>query len=128
VVEALQGVDFSPALLCYANHLHDTDRWPMGKAHSGVALPPFFENRGTILPWVLPLQKSQQIDKAMALAMMHDLIEPLSFKERCRRALQRFFVGRIHPPYGDNAFFRKAVRRHELFFQNASPPNCAEES
>lgn len=36
--EALQGLDWQPqALLHYANHLHDNDRWPMGDAHMGAA-------------------------------------------------------------------------------------------
>ncbi|MCL2022690.1 MAG: PIG-L family deacetylase [Betaproteobacteria bacterium] len=116
VLEALQGMDFSPVLLCYANHLHDTDRWPMGEAHHGVALPPLFEDAGALMPYALPLEKSRRIDKAMALGMMHDLIAPRSFKERCRRVLQRLLAGRRHPPYGANAYFRKAVRRHEFFW------------
>lgn len=121
VREALDGLAWQPeALLHYANHLHDNDRWPMGKAHDGVALPPLFENAGTLVPYVLPLEKSRQMDKAMALGMMHDLTTPLSFKKRLRRALQQFFAGRRHPPYGENEFFRKAVRRHELFFRDAT--------
>ena len=40
VLEALQGLDWQPeTLLCYANHLHDNDRWPMGDSGDGVALP-----------------------------------------------------------------------------------------
>ncbi len=117
VREALAGLSWQPeALLHYANHLHDNDRWPMGEAHDGIALPPFFENHEMLVPWVLPLEKSRQIDKAMALGMMHDLTVPLSFKERCRRVLQRFLAGRRYPPYGTDDFFRKTVRRHELFW------------
>jgi hypothetical protein len=41
VREALQGLAWQPqTLLCYANHLHDNDRWPMGDSGDGVALPP----------------------------------------------------------------------------------------
>jgi LmbE family N-acetylglucosaminyl deacetylase len=41
VLEALQGLAWQPqTLLCYANHLHDNDRWPMGDSGDGVALPP----------------------------------------------------------------------------------------
>ncbi|MCL1825697.1 MAG: PIG-L family deacetylase [Betaproteobacteria bacterium] len=117
VREALKDLAWQPeVLLHYVNHLSDTDRWPMGEAHSGVALPPLFENVGALVPWVLPLGRPCQIDKAMALGMMHDLTVPLSFKERHRRALQRFFVRRRLSPFGADDFFRRAVRRHELFW------------
>ncbi|MDR2164308.1 MAG: PIG-L family deacetylase [Zoogloeaceae bacterium] len=117
VREALAGSAWRPeTLLHYANHLHDNDRWPMGEAHAGVALPPLVENSAPLLPWVLPLGRDIQTDKAMALAMMHDLITPLSRKKRLRRLLQRWLAGRRHPPCGAHEFFRKAVRRHELFW------------
>jgi len=117
VREALVDLAWQPeALLHYANHLRDTDRWPMGEAHSGVALPPLFENIGTLVPWVLPLDRSRQIDKAMALGMMHDLTVPLSSKERRRRALQGVLARRRYSPYGPDDYFRRAVRRHELFW------------
>jgi len=117
VQEALRGLDWQPeTLLGYANHLHDNDRWPMGEAQSGVALPPLLEDAAPLAPWSLPLDAACQTDKAMALAMMHDLTTPLPFKKRLRRALQRLLAQRRHPPYGNNEFFRKAVRRHELFW------------
>jgi hypothetical protein len=117
VREALADSPWQPeALLHYANHLHDNDRWPMGEAHAGVALPPRFADADSLLPWSLPLTPLLQTDKAMALAMVHDLTPPLSFKKRLRRALQRVLAGRRHPPYGENEYFRKTVRRHELFW------------
>ena len=126
VREALMGLAWQPeALLHYANHLHDNDRWPMGEAHEGVALPPFFEpilavNDKAVqapgLPYALSLDRQSQIDKAMALGMMHDLSVPLPFKKRLRRLLERCLAGRRHPAFGDNEYFRKAVRRHELFW------------
>jgi len=48
--------------------------------------------------------------------MMHDLTVPLPLKKLLRRTLQRVFAGRHPSPYGDNDFFRKAVRRHEIFW------------
>ncbi|MDR3299022.1 MAG: PIG-L family deacetylase [Candidatus Accumulibacter sp.] len=117
VLEALEKTAWQPeTLLHYANHLHDNDRWPMGEAHTGVSLPPLMENIGPLTPWSLSLDMARQRDKAMALAMTHDLTTPLSAKRRLRRAIQRLFAGRSHPPYGENEFFRKAVRRHELFW------------
>ena len=57
-----------------------------------------------------------RLDKAMALAMQHDLQGPLAPKKRLRRWIQRVLAGRRWPPTGENEFFRKAVRRHELFW------------
>lgn len=118
VLEALQGLAWQPqTLLCYANHLHDNDRWPMGDSGDGVALPPQLE---AVQPWApcsLVLDLATQRDKAMALGMMHDLQPPAPFKRRLRRLLQRWLAGRRASPYGENEFFRKAVRRHELFWR-----------
>ncbi|EXI88705.1 MAG: hypothetical protein AW12_01838 [Candidatus Accumulibacter sp. BA-94] len=114
---AMQRSVWQPEVaLLYANHLHDNDRWPMGPAGNGIALPP------ALLPlpadglWSPLLSPSEQLDKAMALAMQHDLQGGLDCKQRLRRHLQRALAGRCWPASGDNEFFRKAVRRHELFW------------
>ncbi|MDR2092454.1 MAG: PIG-L family deacetylase [Azoarcus sp.] len=118
VLEALRASSLrTQILLAYANNLHDTDHWPMGEAHRGVALPPLTETAEAFTPYVLGLDSECQRDKAMALAMMHDLAPRLPRKHRLRRILQRWLACRRHPPYGDNEYFRKAVRRHEVFFQ-----------
>lgn len=118
VMEALQGLDWQPqTLLCYANHLHDNDRWPMGDSGDGVALPPQLSAEQAWAPCALLLDIATQRDKAMALGMMHDLQPPAPFKRRLRRLLQRWLAGRRPSPYGENEFFRKAVRRHELFWR-----------
>jgi hypothetical protein len=104
------------SILCYANHLHITDRWPMGPAHEGVALPPHFQESTVGIPYSIVLNEELQCDKAMALGMMHDLQCQLNFKKRLRRRLQTIFTGRRWPSYGDDEFFRKAVRQHELFW------------
>lgn len=52
----------------------------------------------------------------MSLAMMHDLQPPAPLKRRVRRLLQQYLAGRRWPLFGKNEFFRKAVRRHELFW------------
>lgn len=120
VLEALTLTRHQPrTLLHYANHLHDNDRWPMGDAGSGVALPPHFEGQVAMRPWVLPLSVENQWHKAMALGMMHDLQPAPPFKRRLRRWLQRVLAGRRWPATGENEFFRKAVRRHELFWVGA---------
>ncbi|VVP96822.1 hypothetical protein PS918_03771 [Pseudomonas fluorescens] len=117
VIEALKGLEWQPTLLGYANHLHDNDRWPMGDSETGVALPPVFEPKALLHPYCLSLTQAQQRDKAMALGMMHDLQPRAPFKRRMRRGLQRLLAGRSSSPYGENEFFRKAVRRHELFWR-----------
>ncbi|MBZ9781010.1 PIG-L family deacetylase [Pseudomonas sp. REP124] len=117
VLEALKGLEWQPTLLGYANHLHDNDRWPMGDNGTGITLPPVFDPAASLHPCCLSLSTAQQHDKAMALGMMHDLQPPAPFKRRLRRGLQRLLAGRSGSPYGENEFFRKAVRRHELFWR-----------
>ena len=117
LLAAIQVSRWQPkTLLLYANHLHDNDRWPMGPAGNGIALPPAL----TALPaerlWSLSLSPAQQLDKAMALAMQHDLQGRLPWKKRLRRLIQSTLAGRRWPATGDDEFFRKAVRRHELFW------------
>ncbi len=118
VLEALQGLAWQPeVILGYANHLHDNDRWPMGDAYSGVALPPVFDASQVLVPYSIELNTEQQRNKAMALGMMHDLQPPAPVKRRIRRWLQKLLAGRRWPAEGENEFFRKAVRRHELFWR-----------
>lgn len=118
VLEALQGLEWQPSvILGYANHLHDNDRWPMGDAHGGIALPPVFDFSQTLVPYSIELTADQQRDKAMALGMMHDLQPAAPLKRRVRRWLQKLLAGRRWPAEGENEFFRKAVRRHELFWR-----------
>ncbi|MEQ7919721.1 PIG-L family deacetylase [Xanthomonas sp. WHRI 1810A] len=118
VIEALQGLAWQPTvILGYANHLHDNDRWPMGNAYSGIALPPVFEQTAEWVPYCIELSAVVQRDKAMALGMMHDLQPAPPLKRRVRRWLQQLLAGRRWPAEGENEFFRKSVRRHELFWR-----------
>ncbi|MDP3815992.1 PIG-L deacetylase family protein [Pseudomonas sp.] len=117
LLEAIQLSSWKPTtLLLYANHLHDNDRWPMGPAGMGIALPPAIEPLPTDGLWSPSLSAAVQLDKAMALAMQHDLQGPLPLKKRLRRLIQRWLAGRRWPATGADEFFRKAVRRHELFW------------
>ena len=102
--------------LFYANHLSDNDRWPMGPAGTGVALPPALEPLTADRVWSPSLDAATQLDKAMALGMQHDLQKPLSLKWRVRRLIQWLLGARRWPVTGEDEFFRKAVRRHELFW------------
>jgi LmbE family N-acetylglucosaminyl deacetylase len=103
-------------LLLYANHLHDNDRWPMGPAGNGIALPPAISALPADGLWSPCLSAEQQVDKAMALQMQHDLQGSLPLKKRLRRLIQQLLLGRRWPLSGENEFMRKAVRRHELFW------------
>ncbi|HPU79757.1 MAG TPA: PIG-L family deacetylase, partial [Accumulibacter sp.] len=115
--QALPQSRWQPGIaLLYANHLHDNDRWPMGPAGCGIALPPAFASLPADALWSPTLSAAAQIDKAMALAMQHDLQARLPFKKRLRRIIQQLLAGRRWPASGDNEFFRKAVRRHELYW------------
>jgi LmbE family N-acetylglucosaminyl deacetylase len=122
VLEAIAGSTWKPTtLLMYANHLHDNDRWPMGPAGAGIALPPAIEPLPADKLWSPLLSADVQLDKAMALAMEHDLQGPQVFKRQLRRWIQQVLVGRRWPVTGSNEFFRKAVRRHELFWVRDIP-------
>lgn len=116
----LQAIDLSTwrpdTLLMYANHLHDNDRWPMGPAGYGVALPPAIAPMKPLRACSILLNEGQRLDKAMALAMQHDLQGPLPLKKRVRRWIQQILADRRWPNTGSSEFFRKAVRRHELFW------------
>lgn len=115
--EALANTAWQPQQwLLYANHLHDNDRWPMGPAGASVPLPPALEPLPADPLWSPGLSAAAQCDKAMALRMQHDLQTPLSAKIRLRRAIQRRLTGRQWPLSGEDEFFRKAVRRQELFW------------
>jgi LmbE family N-acetylglucosaminyl deacetylase len=117
VLEAIATSTWKPkTLLMYANHLHDNDRWPMGPAGAGIALPPAIEPLPADKLWSPLLSADMQLDKAMALAMEHDLQGAPVFKRQLRRLIQRVLAGRRWPVTGSNEFFRKAVRRHELFW------------
>jgi LmbE family N-acetylglucosaminyl deacetylase len=108
-------------LLLYANHLHDNDRWPMGPAGNGIALPPAIEALPADPLWSPLLSPAVQLDKAMALGMQHDLQGRPPLKKRVRRLIQKLLAGRRWPATGEDEFFRKAVRRHELFWVRRLP-------
>jgi LmbE family N-acetylglucosaminyl deacetylase len=117
LMEAIELSSWRPqTLLLYANHLHDNDRWPMGPAGHGIALPPAIEPLPADGLWSPTLDASTRMDKAMALGMQHDLQGRPPFKRRLRRIIQRLLAGRRWPRTGEDEFFRKAVRRHELFW------------
>ncbi|WP_439852175.1 PIG-L deacetylase family protein [Pseudomonas syringae] len=127
LMEAIELSAWRPrTLLLYANHLHDNDRWPMGPADYGIALPPTIEPLPADGLWSPSLDAAARMDKAMALGMQHDLQGRPPLKRRIRRMIQRLLAGRRWPLTGEDEFFRKAVRRHEIFWVRplqAVPPD-----
>ena len=120
--EAVELSGWRPEVrLLYANHLYDNDRWPMGPVGAGVALPPRQEPLPADGLWSPVLDAVARLDKTQALAMQHDLQTPLPLKKRLRRVIQWVLVGRRWPEMQQDDFFRKAVRRHELFWVRVSP-------
>jgi len=106
----------------YANHLETSDMFPFGPVHTLASLPPNTLNTvelGSVVSIALTLE--QQKNKAAALAMMHDLQTPLRWKKKCRFKLQSWFIERELSPYGEDEYFRKAIRCNELFYKVKAP-------
>lgn len=117
IEEVLHNSQWQPTtLLYYANHLYDNDRWPMGPAHNGIALPPITEPLTSYTLWSPLLTAQTQLNKTLALGMQHDLLPSMPFKKKLRRLIQTLLTGRKWPKSGENEYFRKAIRRHELFW------------
>lgn len=106
----------APRWLLYANHLDASQDFPFGPAQGGYGLPPVV-GEAVDVPGAFNLQLDAvtRRRKALALDLMHDLKRPLKWKKWWRKRLQRLFLGRPITPYGEDDFFRKAVRCQELF-------------
>jgi len=117
LVEALGETAAPVIFLLYANHYHNTQMAPFGPAHSAVGLPPGHQPSATALgAYTRVLADDVQQHKAMALQMMHDLRKTPTLAKRLRPFLQKWLAGRPETVYGADAFFRRAVRLHEVFF------------
>ena len=82
-----------------------------------LSLPILFQNQVIGIMRLLSKNEhrsftKEEIARAMALAMQHDLQLPLPAKKRLRRLIQRLLAGRRWPLTGEDEFMRKAVRRH----------------
>ncbi len=115
--QAWQATDLpAPRWLLYANHLDASQDFPFGPAHSSAGLPPALVDE-------IPVQGLYNVEldgdtrrrKALALDLMHDLKRPLRWKKWWRKRLQKLLLGRPLSPYGEDDFFRKGIRRCELF-------------
>ena len=117
-LEAYEKSSLSPCcFLLYANHYACTDMFPFGVSGSVASLPPAFDSCSGVKVFSFPADEACQREKLGALTMMHDLNTPIRLKRKIRQVLQHVFLGRDARRYGDDDYFRKAIRHNELFFQ-----------
>jgi LmbE family N-acetylglucosaminyl deacetylase len=103
--------------LFYANHLNNTDMHPFGPSGSVMSLPPVTQESVELAgAFSFTLNEKDQKDKIFALEMNHDLRRPVKVKKWLRKRLQQKLLKRYQPDYGEDEFFRKAIRANEIFF------------
>ena len=106
----------APRWLLYANHLDASQDFSFGPPHSETGLPPSVQQEVPIRGlYSVGLDADLRRRKALALDLMHDLRRPVVRKKWWRKRLQQLILRRPLNPYGEDEFFRKAVRRSELF-------------
>jgi len=114
--QAAQLLQQSPQWLLYANHLDASQDFPFGPANTVHGLPPAVRQPVSVDGlYSVGLSADTCRRKALALDLMHDLKRPLKWKKWWRKRLQRVLLARDLNPYGEDDFFRKAVRQCELF-------------
>ncbi len=115
VRQAIEEGEWKPdTLLLYANHLHDNDRWPMGPAGNGgrsTARHRATPGRSSVEPYPGLRGAAEQGHGAGDAARFAGAA---TLYKTAASAHQRMLAGRRWPATGDDEFFRKAVRRHEL--------------
>ena len=114
--QASRAMEQAPRWLLYANHLDASQDFPFGPADSERGLPPAVQREVPVDGlYCIALDADTRRRKALALDLMHDLKRPLRWKKWWRKRLQRVLLRRPLNPYGEDEFFRKAVRQSELF-------------
>jgi len=118
VKQALADIEPKPEyLLYYTNHYKNTDMHPFGIEHAIASLAPHFEGEAASSKiYSLTLSEEQQKNKVYALEMMHDLKTKKRWKKKRREWLQSIFIRRPINRYGEDEYFRKAIKENELFF------------
>lgn len=116
MLEAVLAENMAPRWLLYANHVDASQGFPFGPAGGRTGLPPYFGEPLVVQDFYgLGLDGDTQRDKALALDLMHDLRRPLKWKKWLRPRLQALLPGRSLPRFGEDEYFRKAVRSSEWF-------------
>jgi LmbE family N-acetylglucosaminyl deacetylase len=118
LLEALRNLKWNQgSLLLYTNHSVSSSWYPYGCAGDVISLPPGGD--GVLFDGLLssPLNTDQQQRKRVALDAMNDLRPGFPSASVANalgllwRALRTAFTG------DDQSYFRRAVRRNELFFE-----------
>lgn len=118
LLEALEHLDErSASLLLYTNHCVTSDYAPLGPMYSTVSLPPAFDGQlgfDRIYSW--PLTRAQQQDKYFALEAMNDLRQDTEWLHFWGLLKQLGKQGRDAITAKNFSYFRRAVRKDEIFF------------
>jgi LmbE family N-acetylglucosaminyl deacetylase len=118
LLEALRKLSWNRgSLLLYTNHSVSSSWYPYGPAGDVISLPP--GGSGVLFDGVVstPLTVEQQQRKRVALDAMNDLrpgfpsVSPVNAMRQLLRTLKSALAG------DDRSYFRRAVRRNELFFE-----------
>ena len=115
IQEAVKKIKSEFEFLFYANHIKATDTWPFGPSHSLVSTPPTASDAFSFFSY--KCTNDTQIKKACALEMMHDIRFDTSLKKAIRFYLQKIFINRVTPAFGAVNYYRRAIRKNEVFFQ-----------
>jgi LmbE family N-acetylglucosaminyl deacetylase len=118
LLEALRKQNWNHgSLLLYTNHSVSSFWYPYGRAGDVMSLPP--GGSGVLFDGLLssPLNFDQQQRKRLALDAMNDL-RPWFPSTSAVNALRLLFRAlRVAFTADDQSYFRRAVRRNELFFE-----------
>jgi len=113
---ALDNLELDTQILLYTNHLKQSENYPIGEMFGSVDLPVNFNEFQYDSIYSFSLTDTLQKEKYFALESIHDLRDsflPISLKKafkNCNRLLKKELLSK------DKSYFRRAVRKHELFF------------
>jgi hypothetical protein len=118
LLEALRKRNWNRgSLLLYTNHSVSSSWYPYGPAGDVMSLPP--GGSGVLFDGLLStsLSLDQQQRKRVALDAMNDLRPGFPSVSPVNAARQLLRTLRIALSSDDQSYFRRAVRRNELFFE-----------
>ncbi len=118
LLEALRKLAWTRgSLLLYTNHSVSSFGYPYGPAGDVVSLPP--GGSGVLFDGLLstPLNPHQQQRKRVALDAMNDLRPGFPSNSPVNAMRQLLRTLKIALSADDQSYFRRAVRRNELFFE-----------
>ncbi len=116
LLKALDNLKLDTQILLYTNHLKQSEIYPIGEMFGSVDLPVNFSKFKYDSIYSFILNDELQKEKYFALEAIHDLRDsflPISLKrayKNCTRLLKKELLTK------DKSYFRRAVRKHELFF------------